>query len=231
MALRVVTSGGSGGVAGPAGKSAYDIAVEGGYVGTQVQWIASLKGAKGDQGNAGPKGDPGNAGPQGIQGLPGIKGDTGERGYTGLTGAKGDKGDTGEQGIQGIQGIQGAAGIQGVAGPKGDKGDPGEQGIQGDTGQAGPGYQHVMQFHTAGPLKIIFKKAVTLGPPEVGASNGAAVTFNYSRSATYSGAQTAIASWPQSFSVGQVLWATLLDMMGASDVGVAWEVLNPVSSD
>ena len=42
---------------GADGKSAYEIAVEHGYVGTEEQWLASLKGIKGDKGG---KGDPGN---------------------------------------------------------------------------------------------------------------------------------------------------------------------------
>lgn len=42
-------SSGSGG-SGPAGKSAYQIAVDNGFVGTQVEWLASLKGEKGDPG-------------------------------------------------------------------------------------------------------------------------------------------------------------------------------------
>lgn len=33
--------------AGPPGLSAYEIAVQGGFEGTQAQWIASLKGAPG----------------------------------------------------------------------------------------------------------------------------------------------------------------------------------------
>ena len=35
------------------GKSAYDIAVENGFVGTEVEWLASLQGAKGDAGDDG----------------------------------------------------------------------------------------------------------------------------------------------------------------------------------
>ena len=37
-------------VAGPAGKSAYEVAVAAGFTGTQAEWLASLKGAKGDTG-------------------------------------------------------------------------------------------------------------------------------------------------------------------------------------
>lgn len=38
---------------GTTGDSAYDLAVDLGYMGTEEQWIASLKGVKGDQGNNG----------------------------------------------------------------------------------------------------------------------------------------------------------------------------------
>ena len=41
---------------GADGKSAYEIAVEHGYVGTEEQWLASLKGIKGDKGDKGDHG-------------------------------------------------------------------------------------------------------------------------------------------------------------------------------
>ena len=41
---------GKDGVNGKDGLSAYQVAVQNGFVGTQSQWIASLKGAKGDDG-------------------------------------------------------------------------------------------------------------------------------------------------------------------------------------
>ena len=47
---------GGGGSAGPAGKSAYEIAVENGYVGTESAWLASLKGATGATGATGTAG-------------------------------------------------------------------------------------------------------------------------------------------------------------------------------
>lgn len=92
------------GVQGVTGISAYQGAVLQGYVGTEAQWLASLKGDKGDKGDTG------------ETGATGLKGDTGA---TGAQGVQGIKGDTGSQGIQGIQGIQG------VPGEKGDKGDAG----------------------------------------------------------------------------------------------------------
>ena len=48
------------GPAGPAGMSAYDAAVLAGFVGTQPEWIASLKGEKGDVGDTGAVGKPFN---------------------------------------------------------------------------------------------------------------------------------------------------------------------------
>lgn len=51
------------------GKSAYEIAVANGFIGTEEEWLASLKGEKGD------KGDQGERGEQGVQG---ERGETGE---------------------------------------------------------------------------------------------------------------------------------------------------------
>lgn len=51
----VPIAGGAGGTGpqGPAGKSAYQVAVDEGFVGTEVEWLASLKGAQGDPGAPG----------------------------------------------------------------------------------------------------------------------------------------------------------------------------------
>lgn len=84
------------------GYSAYEIAVQQGYTGTEQEWLASLKG------------DTGERGPQGIQGI---------------QGPKGDKGDRGEQGIKGDIGERGPQGIQGVKGDTGSKGDTGDSGV------------------------------------------------------------------------------------------------------
>lgn len=45
-----------------AGKSAYEVAVDGGYAGTQAEWLASLVGASGTPGEPGGTGEPGAAG-------------------------------------------------------------------------------------------------------------------------------------------------------------------------
>lgn len=95
---------------GAGGKSAYQIAVQHGFVGTEKEWLASLVGPKGEQG---------------MQGEPGIKGDTGPKGDTGQRGEQGPKGDKGEQGPQGLKG------------DKGEQGEPGPQGLKGDKGESG----------------------------------------------------------------------------------------------
>lgn len=74
------------------GQSAYALAVQLGYTGSESDWIASLKGAKGDKGDTGaqgPKGETGATGPQGPQGPTGA---TGARGPTGATGPQGPAG-------------------------------------------------------------------------------------------------------------------------------------------
>ena len=63
------------GTNGADGKSAYEVAVLNGFVGSQSDWLLSLKGEQGIQGI------------QGIQGLQGLKGDKGDTGATGQAGA------------------------------------------------------------------------------------------------------------------------------------------------
>lgn len=72
---------------GADGKSAYQIAVEAGYTGTETEWLASLKGEKGDAGEAGAPGEKGE------------KGDRGEKGETGVAGKDGTNGKDGADGF------------------------------------------------------------------------------------------------------------------------------------
>lgn len=58
-------------------KSAYVIALEHGFIGSEDEWLASLKGAKGEQGE------------QGIQGVQGEKGQNGKDGTNGTNGTDG----------------------------------------------------------------------------------------------------------------------------------------------
>ena len=124
------------------GESAYEIAVDNGFVGTVEQWLASLKGSKGDKGDKGDKGETGAAGADGKDGANGADGYspratvtksgtvstitvTDKNGTTTVTVNDGAKGDKGEQGAQGVKG------------DKGDKGDKGETGAAGADGKDG----------------------------------------------------------------------------------------------
>lgn len=74
------------------GQSAYALAVQLGYTGSESAWIASLKGAKGDKGDTGAQGPKGAIGATGPQGPQGPTGATGDRGPTGATGPQGPAG-------------------------------------------------------------------------------------------------------------------------------------------
>lgn len=87
------------GAAGEDGKSAYEIAVENGFEGTEEEWLASLKGQDGEDGKDGADGDKGDKGDPGEKGEQGDKGDKGDKGDPGEKGEQGDKGDKGEQGV------------------------------------------------------------------------------------------------------------------------------------
>jgi hypothetical protein len=108
-----------------AGKSAYDVAVENGFVGSEIEWIASLIGPVGP---AGTQGEPGIAGPAGPPGVPG---------QPGIAGAPGPPGSIGPAGPAGIQGEPGIAGPPGSAGPAGEPGQPGVAGPPGPPGAPG----------------------------------------------------------------------------------------------
>lgn len=127
---------------GDTGLSAYEIAVQKGFSGTEEEWLLSLKGEQGvpfvysdftEEQLLSLKGDKGDKGEQGE------KGDKGEaftyEDFTAeqLARLKGEQGERGEQGIQGIQGIQGMQGEKGETGAKGEKGDKGDKGDPGDS--------------------------------------------------------------------------------------------------
>ena len=126
---------GDNGLQGPQGKSAYQVAVDAGYVGTESEWLASLKGEKGDQG---PKGEPGEQGVQGPKGEPGEQGIQGPKGDPGEQGIQGPKGDPGKSAYQlavdnGFVGTEDEWLASLKQGPKGDQGEHGKQGADGKS--------------------------------------------------------------------------------------------------
>ena len=123
---------GANGEKGTDGKSAYQIAVEQGYQGSESDWLSSLKGDKGEKGNTGAKGNPGQDSTDGKSAYAIAV----EHGYEDseekwLLSLKGEKGDTGERGEKGEKGDPGDRGLQGVPGEKGEKGDAGVAGKDG----------------------------------------------------------------------------------------------------
>ena len=126
---------GANGEKGTDGKSAYQIAVEQGYQGSESDWLSSLKGDKGDKGNTGAKGNPGQDGAEGKSAYAIAV----EHGYEDseekwLLSLKGEKGDTGERGEKGDTGLQGERGEKGETGQHGEKGEKGDAGVAGKDG-------------------------------------------------------------------------------------------------
>ena len=116
----------------PRGKSAYEVAVENGFDGTEEEWLASLTGADGKSAYqiAVENGFTGTE----AEWIESLKGKDGKTPYVGDNGnwfvgsddtgkpSRGAKGDKGEPGAKGDKGEPGSPGAKG---DKGDKGDPG----------------------------------------------------------------------------------------------------------
>ena len=139
---------------GPRGYSAYEIAVQDGFEGTEEEWLESLQGETGPQG---PQGEQGETGPAGVTDVDvdvspssGTPAGTGSV-YDGtlslhFTGLKGESAyelavqegfeGTEEEWLASLVGPQGPQGIQGIQGEQGIQGIQGEQGIQGNTGSS-----------------------------------------------------------------------------------------------
>ena len=139
------------------GYSAYEIAVQNGFKGTEQEWLKSLEGEDGStpyikdgywyidgiNTNVKAEGEKGDEGTSvtivsvvesnedsglNIVTFSNGKTITVKNGSKGSQGEKGERGDRGEKGEQGIQGAQGVQGIQGEQGIPGVKGDKGDKG-------------------------------------------------------------------------------------------------------
>ena len=124
------------------GKSAFEIAVENGFVGTEAEWLESLRGKDGAMG------------PQGEQGPPGLDGQPGRDGMNGSDGRDGIDGQPGKDGADGINGksafeiavengfvgteaewLESLKGKDGAVGPQGEQGPPGKDGVTPDMSE------------------------------------------------------------------------------------------------
>ena len=121
-------------VGSSSGLSAYQIAVNNGFVGTEQQWLDSLVGSDGPTGATGP---------QGVQGIQGETGPTGSQGNDGADGMPGDDGasayevalfngfvGTEQQWLASLVGPYGADGAAGADGMNGMDGLPGDSAYQ-----------------------------------------------------------------------------------------------------
>lgn len=136
----------------PRGKSAYEIAKENGFDGTEAEWLASLKGAPGAAGANGKDGENGKTPYVGDNGNWYIGADDTGKPSRGAKGEPGRDGvtptfsiesvETGEPGTDAEVTMTGDAPNHGLRfviprGNKGDKGDPGSPGAKGDKGEPG----------------------------------------------------------------------------------------------
>lgn len=124
------------GLPGTNGLSAYEIALKNGFVGTEQDWLLSLKGNDGDPGDGivGPSAyqvwlSQGNVGTE-QDFLDSLKGDNGTNGTNGVDGLTAYQIAV-QNGFQGTvqQWLQSLVGPQGVQGPQGIQGEPGIDGV------------------------------------------------------------------------------------------------------
>ena len=159
---------GAQGLTGPNGRSAYEIAVLNGFVGTETQWLLSLVGA------TGPAGATGAQGLQGIQGPAGNDGATGPQGPIGLTGATGPQGVQGPAGNDGATGPQGPIGLTGTTGPQGIQGP---QGLTGATGASGASSASATRIGISGSTSWTCPAGVTNITVELWAGGGGSGSY------------------------------------------------------
>lgn len=130
------------------GKSAFEIAVENGFVGTETEWLESLRGKDGAMGPQGEQGPPGADGQPGRNGMDGSDGRDGIDGQPGKDGTDGTNGKsafeiavkngfigTETEWLESLKGKDGADGKDGAVGPQGEQGPPGKDGITPDMSE------------------------------------------------------------------------------------------------
>ena len=148
-----------------AGKSAYEIAVEHGFEGTEAEWLESLKGKDGADGAPGKDGEDGTDGAPGADGLSVTEALINSKGelmivfsngktvnlgvVTGTDGTQGEKGDSGQDGEDGLSAYEiyrkyhpdytgtEAEWLESLKGEDGADGKPGEKGDPGQDGEDG----------------------------------------------------------------------------------------------
>ena len=118
------------------GKSAFEIAVENGFVGTESEWLESLRGKDGAVGPQGEQGPPGANGQPGRDGMNGSDGINGKSAFeiaveNGFIGTETDWLES----LKGKDGADGRDGADGAVGSQGEQGPPGKDGVTPDMSE------------------------------------------------------------------------------------------------
>lgn len=148
---------------GQNGLSAYEIAKNGGFIGSEDEWLASLKGEKGEQGE------------QGIQGIQGVQGEKGERGEKGQNGADGigiansEINKNGELVITYSNNTVDNLGV--VVGADGKDGTNGTNGIDGIDGKDGIGITNA-EINNSGELTLTYSNGTSANLGKVVGADG-----------------------------------------------------------
>ena len=116
---------------GKDGKSAYQIATENGFIGTEEEWLESLKGIDGKDGADGAPGQDGIDGQNGADGQDGVNGSDGKSAYE-IAVANGFTG-TEVEWLESLKGSDGKDGADGLPGKDGVDGEPGADGTDGKS--------------------------------------------------------------------------------------------------
>lgn len=156
------------------GESAYEIALNNGFNGTEEEWLASLKGEPGETGEQGPQGETGKTGETGADGVSVASvvqttTSTADGGTNIVTVTLSNKSTSTFRVRNGSKGSTGATGPQGQQGEKGEKGEKGERGDtgpQGEKGETGSGFRVLDYYGSLSELKS------AVPSPEVGDAYG-----------------------------------------------------------
>ena len=151
---------------GKDGKSAYEIALENGFVGTESEWLESLKGADGKDGINGKDGVAGAPGQDGIDGQPGKDGIDGQNGADGQDGVNGSDGKSAyiiavEHGFTGTE-TEWLASLKGADGKDGADGQPGKDAPEVDLSNYATKDQLQKLEENAEYLEELIKSAVSI---------------------------------------------------------------------
>lgn len=157
---KIVGKDGLDGTNGLNGLSAYEIAKNGGFIGTEEDWLKSLKGADGAKGEQGE---------QGIQGIQGEQGEKGQNGADGIGIASSEINKNGELVITYSDNTINNLGV--VVGADGKDGTNGTNGIDGTNGKDGIGITNA-EINISGELILTYSNGTSANLGKVVGADG-----------------------------------------------------------